>query len=435
MIIPEIYSLKDGDTVRSDSAAYVVEKTLGEGGFARVFAVKNQASGSRYALKVINLYEQMPEERDFFSKSALHEFKAGSTVASPNVVRSIDRGNLKNNPFIVMEFCGGGSLEDIVKKGKHLTADEITKITLDVLNGLDSLHQNGIIHRDIKPENILFDENFNAKVADFGVAALINFRKTERNWRGQVKDPLFMTPLYCAPEQTDKNKIFGLTRPTMDIFAFGVMMYYVISGGKFPFGEESNIIRYSLNKQNGVLVNGQLGKYRSDLPAELLNVVHGAIKSDPTQRIQGAKDALKLLGISPKFETSTQKNSSEYLLRVMHGEDVGRVYYINNLARNKNLRLLRIGYAGLNQQPLNDIPLTETLTQWISSRHASLEITTEGKWIIRDGQFYEKDGVKAWHRSRNGVQINSVDVSEKGSELRIGDIITIGDVRLRFEAI
>jgi|JFJP01.1.fsa_nt_gi serine/threonine protein kinase len=435
MLIPEKYFLKKGDFVQGEQGRYRIEQELGEGGFAKVFAVSSDDSKELKALKVINLYEQMKEEREFFKKSATHEYKAGSMVNSENVVRSLDKGEILANPFIVMEYCANGTLEDWIMKKKPLNMSRITAIARDVLKGMEALHQNGIIHRDIKAENILFDAQDRAKVADFGIAALVNFRKTERNWRGHVKDPLFLTTLYCAPEQMDTGKTFGLTRPTMDIFAFGVMMYFVISGGKFPYGSEYDNEAYTLNKSKGSIVNGGLRQFRGETSDELLRLVENCLQVKPEKRIQSTQEALGYLGIQSDVETKTQKTGNGYLLRVLHGEDVGKCFYLNNLAKNKQLRLLRIGYAGVKDLPTNDIPLSETFTEWISNRHASLEITSEGRWFIKDGQFYEKNGVKSWHNSKNGVQIGSDDVNSLGKELRVGDIITIGDVRMRFEAV
>ncbi|MBK8888041.1 MAG: protein kinase [Saprospiraceae bacterium] len=106
----------------------------------------------------------------------------------------------------------------------------------ELLNGLETLHKNGIIHRDIKPENVLFTENMTAKLTDFDLSGHLNNRLTHRNFFGHAK-VVFGTIAYSAPEQLRHSTYFKLTLPSMDMYSFAATMYYVLSKGKNPYGQ------------------------------------------------------------------------------------------------------------------------------------------------------------------------------------------------------
>ena len=162
---------KIGDQLNTNSNSYLVKDSIGEGGFGIVFKVEDN-SGQIFALKMPTIHLQLPQERPQILEKFKQEYeivKKLSNAGNPNIVPVFDYGELNGNPFMVMEYCPNGTLEDFIKKG----CDKFTlkKTIKQILNGLAYAHQEGVIHRDLKPENILFDQSNKAKITDFGIAA------------------------------------------------------------------------------------------------------------------------------------------------------------------------------------------------------------------------------------------------------------------------
>ena len=118
-----------------------------------------------------------------------------------------------------------------------------------------------------------------------------------------------------------------------------------------------------------------------------------------------------------------------FLLRVMQGEEYGQTYDLTRMLQNMNF--ITIGRA--DKFTPNDIAIREDQSTYISRQHCTVEKETDGSFKIRDGQ-RDIHSYSGWHRSTNGTYVNSTEVSERGYYLREGDIISIGDVKMRFEA-
>ena len=120
------------------------------------------------------------------------------------------------------------------------------------------------------------------------------------------------------------------------------------------------------------------------------------------------------------------------LLRMMQGEEYGKIYRLNDLLHN-GCRLITVGRDDSDVQ--NDIPIVEKQSSYISRKHCTLEMDeTTRQWYIRDGQWTGKN-VRGhnWIRSMNGTFVNSSEVTFNGMPISAGDIISIGDVKLRVE--
>jgi pSer/pThr/pTyr-binding forkhead associated (FHA) protein len=113
----------------------------------------------------------------------------------------------------------------------------------------------------------------------------------------------------------------------------------------------------------------------------------------------------------------------------MQGEDHGAVYKLNDYLQGKGKMIT----VGCNDPFVrNLLPLTENLSRFISRKHCTLEQTTRNLWYIRDGQ-WDKTATNGWKQSLNGTYVNSTEVSFTGMPIMPGDIISIGDVKLRVE--
>ena len=409
---------------------YAIEKQLGEGTFGIVFKVKNRNCGQRFALKLFKFWELPVQQRQIMSSRFQMEYETGQ-IKSNYLVSSVDCGFVKGNPYIVMEYCPNGDLLKLVNKRRHI---DLVKISREVLLGLQDLHRCGKVHRDLKPENVLIKADGTAALTDFGIAGDRQKRITVTDLFGRPAE-IAGTVAYMAPEQAKPKNREVTVLPTTDIFAFGVMMYQLITG-EYPFGplkNEDDMVRYIRNVREGnwnrnYLIVSPVGK-------KFDNVIAGCLNPDFKQRLQSVDLVLCLLPQHTDFnddntEHFIQRNIvNGVLLRIMQGEEHGAAYKLNDLLQGKS----RIVTVGCNDPFVkNQLPITENYSRFISRKHCTLERTTDNQWFIRDGQ-WDKSATGGWKNSLNGTFVNSSEVTSTGHPVLPGDIISIGDVKMRVE--
>ncbi len=424
--VPDRCEFHNGDCI---DGKYIIERALGEGTFGAVYRVTS--GGETYALKLLKLWSVMRDECQNLRSRFKMEFETGQ-IKSDYLVHSYTYGEVKGNPYIIMEFCPNGDLRGYASTNK---IDYVT-VGRQVLCGLRDLHKCGKVHRDLKPENVLLRQDRTSVLTDFGISGDRNKRMTERGIMGKPQQ-IFGTYPYMPPEQVNPPRGGQATvLPTTDIFSFGVMMYELIVG-ELPFGELNE------NTLNTYLDNGKNGKWdrdslkRIDQTHVWLPVVEGCLVPNFKERIQSTEEVLRMLpstaeslGAETPAYSSFMNVRNGLLLRVMQGEDYGRVYYLDQLLGGRHILTL-----GRNDRSVsNAIPITENDSRYISRRHCTLEQDySSGTWIIRDGQWVNETGFGEWRHSLNGTYVNSTEVDTYGMPIRPGDIISIGDVKLRVE--
>ncbi len=424
-VVPERCEFHPGDLLDE----YRIERLLGEGTFGFVYKATDPV-GHTVAIKLLKLWtvptEVYKNMRDRFTM----EFETGR-IESSYLARSISYGEVKGNPYIVMEFCSRGDLRGFLASNQA----NLIPFARHILCGLRDLHIHGKVHRDLKPENVLIKEDFTAVLTDFGISGDRNKRMTERGWIGKPTQ-IFGTYPYMPPEQVNPPRGGQATvLPTTDIFSFGVMMYELLVGD-LPFGELSEATLHTY------LENGRTGRWNRDAlrykdPTGVwLPVIEACLVPDFKERAQSADEVLKLLPevngfCEEKLRHSFMEVISGVLLRVMQGEEYGKVYHLNEMLKGER-RLLTVGR--MNLEAVNDIPIVETLSTYISRRHCTLEYDNVRRvWYLRDGQWANKTGGYGWFPSLNGTYVNSTEVDPNGMEIHPGDIISMGDVKLRVE--
>ncbi len=427
MEIAQRCSFSIGDIIDD---CYQVQKILGEGSFGKVYAVKT-SRGEVLALKLLKLWEVPSEIRSSLIARFDMEFETGR-IDSNYLVHSLYHGFVAGNPYIIMEYCPNG---DLISASSGAGVD-YTKAATHVLLGLKALHGRGKVHRDLKPENVLVKPNGDFALTDFGISGDRNKRMTERNILGKPKQ-IFGTYAYMPPEQLKPNKD-ATVLPTTDIFSFGVMMYQLLTG-ELPFGpleSERDLIQYMRRGKSGDWDKGSLYKVHDG--EQWTKLIEGCLIPNYQQRLQSADDVLRLIPKGRKVDAVYEEINdfqtrivNGVLLRIMQGEDYGKVYRLDDLL-SSNSAILSMGRK--DEGVYNDIAIREDNSCYISRKHCTLELDYGiGSWIIRDGQWdrYETGG---WHRSTNGTYVNSKEVSMNGLVFSPGDIISIGDTKLRVEA-
>lgn len=223
-----IHKFKAGDVF---SDRYTLEKLIGVGGFADVWKAVDNSTKTTVALKI---YTNIDSDG---IKDMSEEYARMSTLNHTNILKADHFDNDGNIPYLVMKFCGGGSLD---KKVGKITDEEIIKIIRDMAEGLKYLHQNRIVHQDIKPANILIDEHSDGSLtyllSDFGISSTTKTRLSHSvNLKNQG---VSMTEAYAPPEKFSSKKEDRRPDFKGDIFSFGISLYELITGG-MPFDELS----------------------------------------------------------------------------------------------------------------------------------------------------------------------------------------------------
>ncbi|MEY8587223.1 protein kinase domain-containing protein [Phocaeicola sartorii] len=410
---------------------FQISKVLGEGSFGKVYAVKDY-SGNLQALKLLKLWEVPSDIRESLMTRFDMEFETGR-INSDYLVHSISHGVVEGNPYIVMEYCPGGDLLSAASQS-HL---DLAEVATHVLCGLKALHNCGKVHRDLKPENVLVKKNGEFALTDFGISGDRNKRMTERNILGKPKQ-IFGTYAYMPPEQLNPRKD-ATVLPTTDIFSFGVMMYQLITGD-LPFGRldsERDLIQYLRKGKNGdwdryLLLDTAEG-------GDWCKLIEGCLIPDFQNRLQDADEVLALVPQMQRVRPRIVEEQRDFqtriingvLLRIMQGEDYGKVYKLDDMLRGESA-ILSMGRK--DDGVYNDIAIVEENSSYISRKHCTLELDYDiGSWVIRDGQWDRYD-TGGWRKSTNGTYVNSKEVSINGLPFSPGDIISIGDTKLRVEA-
>lgn len=429
-ILCERCDFKKGDIIDN---RYFVEKLLGEGTFGMVFRVHEINSGQIYALKLLKLWKEDPHCRMQLMKRFDMEYETGR-IASNYLVHSYQKGTVVGNPYIIMEFCSGGDLMSAAEAGNI----NFAAIATQVLYGLGDLHKCGKVHRDLKPENVLFRADGSAVLTDFGISGDQNKRATERGITGIPKQ-IFGTYGYMPPEQINPPRGNATVLPTTDIFSFGVMMYQMLTY-ELPFGKletRSDLTNYVENGSKGNWDRGRL--LRIPQGRQWLKAIEGCLVPKFKERLQSVEEVLALLPeqshtfYRPAKEVGNKlavKIENGVLLRIMQGEEYGKIYKLNELL-SSNCGVLTMGRQ--DDEINNRIPIREEESCYVSRKHCTLEWDFSRKqWIIRDGQWV-RTATNGWQNSLNGTFVNSSEVTMNGMPIRPGDIISIGDVKLRVE--
>ena len=169
---------------------YKVLGIIGQGQFGRVFAAVHRSTGELVALKELN------KEQSSTSKF-LTELFFQVSLSNDYIVAYKGLEHAKNNRYLVMDYCEGGTLRNLIDSSAKLSLLHSLQLVINILSGLEYVHANSIIHRDIKPENILLNLNNNgwtARISDFGIAKLEHDKRARSTGdTGSIA--------YMAPEQ------------------------------------------------------------------------------------------------------------------------------------------------------------------------------------------------------------------------------------------
>jgi predicted Ser/Thr protein kinase len=238
-----------------------IDEIIGAGGMGTVYKATQLSLGRPVAIKVLTA--DLAQDKQFLERFH-READVLSRLSHPNIVTVFERGEIDNQPYLVMEYVEGTSLRDLLKKGAF-EPQEALRIVSCVLSALRHAHEKGVIHRDIKPENVLMARGEVIKVADFDLSRLLDIDQT-RLMRTRL---VLGTYGYMAPEQREKAREADARA---DLYATGVVLYEMLTG-ELPIG------RFNLPSD-----------FRPECDSRVDDLIERSLDKDPDERYQNASE-------------------------------------------------------------------------------------------------------------------------------------------------
>lgn len=254
---------------------YAIVREVGRGNMGVVYEARDTQTGRTVAVKLLST-ASLPSgaDRRQLVERFYREAKAAGSLVHPNIAQVYEAGAENGQHYLVMEFCSGTTLRNVLKFEQRVGEDRLRDYAEQLLGALEVAHAAGIIHRDIKPDNIIIGQNSRLKLMDFGIAKIVS--SATMTVAGEVMG----SPAYMSPEQVLGKPIDARS----DLFSVGVVLYECITGRK-PFDGDSitaitHLIAYS---QPDPIVGA---------PDYWQGIISKALAKDPNDRYKTAADML-----------------------------------------------------------------------------------------------------------------------------------------------
>jgi hypothetical protein len=256
-------------------ASYEILGEIGRGGMGVVYKAQDGRLKRTVALKVILAGGHAGDV-----ELARFQIEAESVarLKHHNFVQIYEVGSDEGLPFLALEYCAGGSLEDQIVESPLLPR-EAAELVAKLADAMDHAHRAGVIHRDLKPANVLFDENGEPKITDFGLAKKVGEDDSH------TRTVSVMGSIgYMSPEQASGNT--REATPSVDVYALGAMLYRLLAG-KTPFEGSSTVESLQL-VISGVPV--PIRRLRPTCPRDLDTICLKCLEKSPQNRYRTAAE-------------------------------------------------------------------------------------------------------------------------------------------------
>lgn len=260
---------------------YSVLRRLGRGAMAEVYLADQQSLGRQVALKVLK--KELASDPTCVQRFR-REAQAAASLIHANIVQVHEVACIDGVHFIAQEYVQGVNLQQYLVRNGTLDLKLALLVIRQAAAALAKAADQKIVHRDIKPENIMITKSGEVKVADFGLARVLQLEGSVQLTQAGMT---MGTPLYMSPEQAEGKTLDHRS----DIYSLGIACYHVLAG-KPPFtGDTALAVAVQhLNKPPEPLEN-----LRPDLPPALARIIHKMIAKSPDHRQQSARELVREL--------------------------------------------------------------------------------------------------------------------------------------------
>lgn len=454
---------------------------LGVGGMGWVYQAEDTTSGEIVALKV--LQDQLKHDQGLHARF-LQEARVGLKLHHPNIVRTDRLGWAGGLPYMVMEFVHGPSLLELLMRRGPLPWAQACEFARQAALGLDYAHRNGLVHRDVKPQNLLIDETGHVRLLDFGLSMLREGETGDEFSMAMIFGHESVgTVEFSAPEQSEDSL---KADARSDVYSLGGTLFMALTA-KTPFQASTAVDMLRAHRRE---TPKSVREYVPEIPEDVAAIVARMLAKDPARRFATAADAAAALApysqpgpVAFDFErilNQRKKQAQQKLAQIQKsrprapsltsstarpgsissiasanttpmavanresglsasaasldaatmsssatqspagGEAAGAAFrragkpiesstFLTSLDTHRT-HLLRQDQIVIGRRDDCDLPLREST---VSGRHCELRFDGFHWWITDLG-------------SRNGTLVNGVPVKQQ--ELRVGDILQIGNV-------
>src|SRR5712692_6574001 len=258
---------------------YIVKGELGRGGMGAVYLAEQPGLGREVAIKELI---QSAIADPIALKRFIQEAQVMARASHPNLVQVHDLEQIGDANYIVLEFVRGKSLRDVLNQGS-LALPQTFAVMHGVLQALDYAHKRAIVHRDMKPENVLMSDEGNVKVADFGIARLMD--DSGAGSTATKTGTTVGTPQYMSPEQVASSKVDGRS----DLYSTGIMFYELVVGQP-PFTASDADGPFTLMAKHVQAPPKPPSVHRPGLDMGLEEVILKSLSKRPEERYQTGQE-------------------------------------------------------------------------------------------------------------------------------------------------
>jgi eukaryotic-like serine/threonine-protein kinase len=263
---------------------YRILGKLGAGGMGEVWRALDGRLGREVAIKL--LPAEFAKDSDRLRRFE-QEARATSALNHPNILTVYDIGEHEGAPYIVAELLEGEELSEFIKQGA-IAPRRAIDYARQIAEGLAVAHAKGVVHRDLKPENLFVTNDGRVKILDFGLAKLrqqqVGGIDKDAPTQKRITDPgvIMGTLGYMSPEQVRGQE----TDHRSDIFAFGVILYEMLSGQRAFRGDSAIEVMNAILKEDPP----ELGELGVKISPGLEKIVRRCLEKKPEHRFHSAHD-------------------------------------------------------------------------------------------------------------------------------------------------
>jgi len=313
---------------------FQIEDVLGSGGMSVVYKATQLRVNRHVAIKTLRL---QLDTKDIYRERFQREISSLCSLNHPNIVTVYDCiiGE-DDQPYIVMDYLRGRSLEALIEHEGPLSVERFARISIQICSALEHAHKRGIIHRDLKPGNIVLmdDEMDFVKVVDFGLAKIGDQNKRLTHSGELWGSPPYMSPEQCMGEAQDQRS---------DLYSIGTVMYEMLCGVD-PFPNASTVFEFIKNHTSVTPPPLNSVNIKVNIPAKVEAVVFKAMEKDPNRRYQSAKELQD--AIVEASAASMDREKSEFL------------YHLANQASTKSQSNSAVSLANQDGVASSEAPMT-----------------------------------------------------------------------------